>query len=115
VYTDEDVHAAVALGLRLRGFDVLTTLDAGRAGTSDASQLDFAAGAGRVLLTFNRGDFARLHAELMTGGRSHAGIVVSVQAPPGSVVRAVAKLLGSRRATEFVDQLFWLDLSDSAQ
>jgi hypothetical protein len=28
VYTDEDVHAAVAAGLRRRGFDVMTTREA---------------------------------------------------------------------------------------
>ena len=102
-------------GLRRRGFDVLSTLEAGRAGTTDESQLEFAASAGRIVLTFNRGDFARLHAEYVTGGRRHAGIVVSVQAPPGPVVRAVAKLLGMKSAGEFVDQLFWLDLSDPTQ
>lgn len=112
MYTDEDVHAAVAVGLRRRGFDVVTTREAGSAGTTDEAQPDFAADAGRVVLTFNRGDFARLHAERIAQGRSHAGIIVSLQAPPGAVVRAVSRLLGPRSARQLVDQLFWLDLSD---
>ena len=115
LYTDEDVHAAVAAGLRRRGFDVLTTFQAGRVGTSDEAQLEFAATDGRVVFTFNRGDFAHLHSEFLRAGRTHAGIVVSVQAPPGPVVRAVAKLLASRSADDFVDQLFWLDISDPTE
>jgi hypothetical protein len=112
VYLDEDVHGAVAAGLRRRGFEVLTTIDAGRSGTSDAEQLEFAAAETRVLVTFNRGDFARLHADYLVSGRSHAGIVVSRQATAGPVVRALAKLLSSQGAPELRSTLFWLALSD---
>lgn len=112
LYLDEDVHGAVAAGLRRRGFDVLTTIDARRLGTTDEEQLRFAVSEGRVLVTFNRGDFARLHAECMRSGRSHAGIVVSRQATAGAVIRALARLLGSRDASELANTLFWLAVSD---
>jgi hypothetical protein len=115
VYLDEDVHSAVAAGLRRRGFDVLTTLEAGRSGTSDGEQLSFATGERRVLVTFNRGDFARLHAEYASSGRIHAGIVVSRQAAAGPVVRSLANLLGTRDLAEFIGTLFWLDVSGLAQ
>lgn len=111
MYCDEDVHAAVAAGLRRRGFDVVTTVEAGRSGTSDERQLELAASEGRVLVTFNRGDFARLHAGYLRQGRPHAGIVVSRQAEAGAVVRALAKLLGSKDASELDDTLFWLAIS----
>ena len=41
LYLDEDVYQGVALGLRRRGFDVLTTVEAGRRGASDQEQLHF--------------------------------------------------------------------------
>lgn len=113
VYLDENVHGAVASGLRWRGYDVVTTIDAGRSGTSDDDQLRFAAAERRVLVTFDRGDFARLHAEYLASGRSHAGIVVSRQGAAGPVVRALAELLGGRDASELENAIFWLALSTS--
>ena len=48
LYLDEDVHAAVASGLRRRGHDVLTTVEAGRSGATDLEQLSFAASEERA-------------------------------------------------------------------
>jgi hypothetical protein len=56
LYLDEDVHHAVATGLRRRGHDVLTTIEAGRSGRSDTEQLDFAIQENRCLFSFNRGE-----------------------------------------------------------
>jgi hypothetical protein len=92
VYLDEDVYAAVAAGLRRRGFDVLTTVEASRSGAGDDDQLRFAAEQERVIVTFNRGDFARLHSEHLQAGNTHAGIVVSAQTGIGPVVRGIAAL-----------------------
>lgn len=115
LYLDEDVHSAVAVGLKRRGFDVSTTVDVQRKGTSDEEQLAFATAEGRVLITFNRGDFARLHAECLRSGRSHPGIIVSRQAMAGRVIRGLAKLLGSRDAAELESTLFWLAISDHGE
>ena len=67
---------ALIQGLRARGFDVLTPLDTEMMGEPDEAQLDFSAKEGRVLYTFNVGDFCGLHAEYMESERSHPGIVV---------------------------------------
>ncbi len=67
--TDEDVYGAVAPALRREGIDALSTAGAGRRGESDESQLDWASNENRVLVTFNVGHFAALHAERMTEGR----------------------------------------------
>ncbi len=112
LYLDEDVYHAVAVGLRRRGFDVLTTSEAGRCGSSDEDQLGFAASQRRVLFTFNRGDFARLHAESLTAGRHHRGIIVSLQAEIGPVIRALARLLSESDAAGLMDRLVWLPLRD---
>lgn len=82
VYLDECVDRPVAEALRRRGFDVLTALDAARGADPDDEQLDYATSLGRVLLTYNRGDFRRLHAVYAQTGRQHGGIVIVPQAPP---------------------------------
>ena len=50
-YPDQDIPAAVARGLRLRGVDVLTPQEAGRCGLGDQDQLEFAKSGGRVIVT----------------------------------------------------------------
>lgn len=41
VYLDEDVHHLIAHALRLRGWQALTTIDAGRQGSTDLGRLNF--------------------------------------------------------------------------
>jgi predicted nuclease of predicted toxin-antitoxin system len=57
-HLDEHVDPAIAHGLRLRGIDVTTTIDAGLVSASDESHLEFARRAGRVIFT-NDSDFLR--------------------------------------------------------
>ncbi|MCB9537686.1 MAG: DUF5615 family PIN-like protein [Myxococcales bacterium] len=113
LYLDEDVSTAVAVAMERRGFDVLTTLAAGRRGTLDEEQLDFAASEARTLITFNRGDFARLHQLILGEGGHHAGIVVSRQAPVGPFVKALLRLFATHDAAALRDRLFWLRLAKS--
>lgn len=42
LYMDEHVQVSLAVGLRLRGVNVLTTQEAGNYSLSDEEQLDFA-------------------------------------------------------------------------
>src|SRR5580698_4421109 len=70
LYADEDFDHRVVARLREMGHDVLTVMDAGRRGLSDAEQLAWATAAGRALITFNRGDFHALHGK----NSGHAGI-----------------------------------------
>ncbi len=57
-YLDEDTMArALVQGLRARGVDVATPLEAGMMGKSDRAQLELASARERVLYTFNVGDF----------------------------------------------------------
>jgi predicted nuclease of predicted toxin-antitoxin system len=68
-HLDEMVPSAVAAGLRRRGMDVTTTVEAGLRKSPDLDQLEYATREGRVLVTHDP-DLLRLHAE----GREHAGI-----------------------------------------
>lgn len=69
-HLDEHVATAIAMGLRRRGIDVTTTIEAGLAGASDEEQLRHALVEGRVMVTHDA-DFLRLHRE----ETDHCGIV----------------------------------------
>jgi uncharacterized protein with PIN domain len=69
-HLDENVHHAVARGLRLRGIDVTTATDAELIGNSDEDHLRFAVAEHAVLVTHDA-DLLHLHAD----GAEHAGIV----------------------------------------
>ena len=112
IYADEDVDRPLIEALQSRGFDVLTVQITRSFGEDDPAQLERAAALGRVLLTFNRRHFRRLHASWLEGGRVHPGIVTIPQS--GTAERRalrVAMLLdwlgAARLSSRFVT---WIDL-----
>ena len=74
IYANENFPLPVVEELRELGHDVLTTADAGQAGRAipDDEVLAFAIEKERVLVTFNRRHFIRLHNE----SDAHTGIIV---------------------------------------
>jgi hypothetical protein len=73
LYFDEDsVNRALIRSLVARGMDVTNAIDAGHAGSPDRVQLEHATADGRVLFTYNVGDFLALHTQFRQDGRSHA-------------------------------------------
>ncbi len=84
LYLDEDVPLELARQLRLRGYDVLTTHEAGMSGKSDAEQLAFATAQGRAILTFDN-DYYELARQWFRQGRSHGGILVSQEYHPNDM------------------------------
>lgn len=93
LFLDEDVHFALATALRKRGYDAVHTLEERRLGKSDDDQLAFASTEDRCIVTFNVGDFVRLHNRRLEAGHEHAGIVVSKQLPIGESLRRLLVLL----------------------
>ena len=93
LFLDEDVHAALAAAPRKRGYDAVHALEIKRLGLSDESQPNFATQENRCLVTFNVGDFVRLHNRWMDLGREHAGIIVLKQLPVGEMLRQLLALL----------------------
>ena len=88
-YADENVKAAVVLGLRLRGMDVVTAQERGQRQTDDEQLLVTATAEERLLLT-NDTDFLRIQAEWTAAGQPHAGIVFWPQERPiGEVIRRI--------------------------
>jgi predicted nuclease of predicted toxin-antitoxin system len=108
LYLDEDVRPLLAAVLRDRGYDVLTTAEAGMIGRSDAEQLDFATSQGRVLFTHNVRDYMRLSQEYSRTGRSHAGLILAPQMPFKELLRLTLRLLTQIGTEPFIDRVQWL-------
>jgi len=81
---------------------VQTALEVGLVSLPDEDHLAHAAEAGRVLYTFNLGDFMHLHGEYMTEGWAHAGIIFGDQQrfSIGEQVRRLLRILALRSAAE---------------
>lgn len=108
LFTDEDVYGQVAPGLRAAGFDAVSTPEAGRIGADDPDQLAWAGREGRTLITFNVGDFARLHHDWINRGLHHHGLIVSQQRPLGDVLRRLIQLGRTLGSDDMVDRLEYL-------
>jgi hypothetical protein len=93
---DDDLVQALCL----RGVDVETALDAGLIGRPDDEHLAHASAEGRVLYTFNVGDFMQLHSEYAAAGRAHAGIIFGDQQrySVGEQMRRLRRIIALRSA-----------------
>lgn len=83
-YADENFDFPVTQRLRTLGHDVLTVQEAGEQGGNDARVLAYATAAGRIVLTFDRRDFERLH----RADPAHAGIVSCTWDPDADALAA---------------------------
>ncbi|MDY6784539.1 MAG: DUF5615 family PIN-like protein [Cyanobacteriota bacterium] len=103
LYLDEDsMDRDIVAALRARGVDVTTAIEAKMLGRSDSEQLDYATRQRRVLYTFNRGDFYRLHAQYLTEGKSHKGIILAPQQrySIGEQLRQILELVSIKTVEE---------------
>jgi hypothetical protein len=79
-YLDEDsFEKSLVAAFRSADLDVVTVADVDRQSFSDEEQLTWAAEQGRVIYSYNRRDFCRLHSEFIAAEMSHAGIIVVQQ------------------------------------
>jgi predicted nuclease of predicted toxin-antitoxin system len=108
LYLDEDVSALVAVLLRSRGFEAVTTQEAGNVAAPDHQQLQYAAGRGLALLTHNRADFEQLAAQHFREGRHHPGIIIAVRRMPYDILRRLLNLLNQTAADEIADNVWYL-------
>jgi hypothetical protein len=108
VYLDEDVDVLVAELVRVRGYDALTVLGAGRTGYSDPEQLAFAVSVQRAIVTHNRRDFAQLAQEYASSGREHYGIILAVRRSPYELAQRLLNLLNQVAADEMRDQVLYI-------
>jgi len=108
LYLDADVYQDLARELRRRGFDAVAATEVGTQEYSDAEHLSFAVSQGRAILTFNRGDFVRLHTQYMQHGWEHFGIIVSEQYKIGETLQRTLALLSAISAEDMMNRLEYL-------
>ncbi len=111
LYVDEDaMDKDLVRALRARGIDVLTALEAGMIERDDSEHLDYATAQGRVLYSFNVGDFYRLHIAYLAEGKSHAGLILARQQrySVGEQMRRLLKLIATKSAEEMRNQIEFL-------
>ena len=112
LYFDRHIMTRLAIDLRGRGFDVLTTEEAKKDTASDEEQLSFSTSQGRAILTFNIRDFAPLHEAWQAAEPPHAGIIVSQQLGSreyGLLLPRMLRLLNHFTAEEMVGNFVHLE------
>lgn len=112
LYLDEDtIKGALIQALRNADLDVITVADSGKLGYPDEEQLIWAAEQGRVIYSFNIGDFYRLHGDFIAQEKSHAGILLAPQQQysVGQQLRGLLKLAADKSVEEMANQLVFLN------
>lgn len=101
---DEMHSPRVTEALCADGWDVIgVSTDSSLRGLPDASLIKFAAENGRVIVTENGHDFARLAAQVIAADYSHGGIVITdparflrkAPAYPNNVIEALRRFLAA--------------------
>lgn len=95
LYANENFPLPIVEELRRLGHDVLTIQESGKAGQAmpDQDVLAFSCSEGRMLLTFNRRHFIRLH----TLRHDHCGIVAcSVDTDFGGLARRIHEAIATQ-------------------
>jgi predicted nuclease of predicted toxin-antitoxin system len=103
-YLDEHVPKAVAKGLKRRGLDVITVVEAGLRGATDEEHLERAKSGKRVIFTQDD-DFLRLHAL----GNEHSGIVYAQQGKGvGTLISGLMLIYQALEAEEMINHVEYL-------
>ena len=111
LYLDEDAQRRDLIqALRARQIDVETASDAKLLAQTDKVHLQYATNQGRVIFTFNRGDYFQLHTEWLNNNQPHSGIIVSNQLGTGIILRRLLQLIDAKTSDDMLD---WFEfLSD---
>jgi len=115
LYIDEDaMDKDLVQALRARGIDVMTAFEAGMIERPDEAHLEYATKEGRVLYSFNVGDFHRLHGAYLAQGKSHAGIILARQQDysMSKQMRRLLKLIATTSADDMKNQVEFLSAWD---
>jgi Domain of unknown function (DUF5615) len=111
LYLDEDAMAvALVQALTERGVDVTTANSENMIFRPDEDHLAHATSIGRVLYSFNVGDYCQIHGQFMESGRSHGGIIVASQKKfgIGEQMRRLLRIVNVLSAEEMQNQLEFL-------
>ncbi len=115
LYLDEDAMAdGLVQALSIRGVDITTANLEEMVNRIDADHLDYATSQGRVLYSFNVGDYLYLHSEYLTQGKNHAGIIPAQQQrySLGEQMRRLLRIIGATSAEEMQNRVEFLSAWD---
>ena len=105
---DEHIWEGLTEALAERGYDVVHINNTEHRGIDDEPLLALAADEGRAVLTYNIRHFVPLVRLWYEAGREHAGVILSVQLPPGELLKRIERLLVTLSAEEMNNTARWL-------
>jgi len=109
LYFDEDADARLAVSLRQRGYDIVTTAEVGLLEASDEEQLVYAASQQRALVTHNITHFPGVHVAWVEASREHWGVILLIgHSAVSAWLRRMENLLNRFSAEELQNQLLFL-------
>ncbi len=111
LYLDEDAMAEdLVQALTERGVDVTTANSEGMVFRPDVAHLAHATLNGRVLYSFNVGDYCQIHGEWLASEKSHAGIIVASQQrfSIGEQMRRLLRIVSTRSVEEMQNRIEFL-------
>ncbi len=111
LYFDEDcMDQDLVRALRTRGLDVTTALEHNMIEQPDEAHLNYATEQGRVLYSFNVGDFYHLHTIYLAEDKLHAGIILAAQQryTVGQQMRRILKLAATKSVQEMQNNIEFL-------
>ena len=109
LHLNEHLSPRLATQLRRHGFDVTTSQELDILSETDEVQLVRAVSERRAIVTFNVGDFSRLHKKYLAAGQEHWGIIFSTQEPIRVLFHRLLRLLNSVSADQLKNQTRWLN------
>ena len=110
-FLDQHVPRAIALGLRLRGVDVVTAAEVGAAELDDSALMDRASELGRILVTFDDDLLAEANRR-QQGNLAFSGLVFAhpLRVPIGVCVRDLELIAKSGAPDAVRDSVLFLPL-----
>ena len=105
---DEHIWQGLTAALTQRGYDVVHIGDTEQRGMDDEPLLALATAQGRAVLTYNSRHFVPLVRLCYEASREHAGVILSIQLPPGELLRQMERLLATLSADELKNTVRWL-------
>jgi hypothetical protein len=105
---DEHIWEGLAEALVQKGYDVVHISHTELRSIDDEPLLVFATAEGRAVLTYNARHFVPLVRLWYEAKREYAGVILSVQLPPGELLRQVEKLLATLSANALKNTVRWL-------
>ncbi len=108
---DEHIPDAVVDGLTLSGADIIRVVDAGLVGTPDPALLAWAAGNGRILVTFDRKTIPGFAYDRVRAGLPMPGVAAPDRTlPVGGMIDALHLAAACGTADDFRDLIVYLPL-----